>query len=147
MFSLCLCEFSLWVLWFLPQSKAVGLGPVLILSINVPPYKRKFIRWFSRESVYWLKKIAYTHLSDDISQNRDRWIENLFPVTQNEARSKDWKDFTVIHPSGSTGLSVTNTRHTAWLLPSSEQYLAPAQRSDLSHSTLSQKTKPSHMCL
>lgn len=151
MFSLCLCEFSLWVLWFLPQSKGmqlVGLGPVVILSINVPPYKRKFIRWFSRESVCCrLKKIAYTHLSDDISQNRDSRIENLFLVTRNEARSKDWKDFTVIHPSGSTGLSVTNTRHTAWLLPSSEQYLAPAQRSDLSHSTLSQKTKPSHMCL
>lgn len=85
-----------------------------------------------------VKKIVYTHLSDDISQNRDSLIENLFLVTQNEARSKDWKDFTVIHPSGSTGLSVTNTRHTAWLLPSSEQYLAPAQRSDLSFHTFPQ---------
>lgn len=33
--------------------------------------------------------------------------------TVNKARGNDCDDFSVIHPSGSTSLSVTNTRHAA----------------------------------
>lgn len=72
-------------------------------------------------------------------------IQNPLLLTLTEASSISCEDVGVIHPSGSTSLSVTNTRRVTqpqlsqsiiWLLP----------KGQLCHPKLSHKRNPSHVC-
>lgn len=84
-------------------------------------------------------------LSDAASHNTGRLMQSPSSLTLNEACGKDCKDFCVIHLSGSTDSSVSNTWHTArQQLALSDVWHKP--KGQIRHLMLSYNRNPSHVC-
>lgn len=112
------------------------------LVFTIPWHERKPLNRFPGEHTYTFQIIP----SDDASENTGRLTQSLLLLTLNKARGKDCEDFCVIHPSGSTSLSVTNTRRTARRhLALSDIWHGP--KGQICHLMLSHNRKPSHVHL
>lgn len=87
----------------------------------------------------------WIYMTVDILSDETSHSEILLLLTLNEARGADCEDFCVIHPSGSTSQSVTNTGRTAQhRLSLSNIWHKP--KGQICHPTLSNERKSSHVC-
>lgn len=143
---LLLCKLCCLCLW-MPQSIWIkhSKQECLLTSLvfNIPRHERQ-----NADLSINVEHSCASHIQFSVTMhlNTGRLIENLFLLTLNKARGKDCEDVCVIHPSGSTSLSVTNTRHTAQRQVALSNVWHKS-KGQIHHWTLSYIRKPSHVHL
>lgn len=137
-----LCKLYCLCLW-MPQSIWIKHSkqecPLTSLLFSIPQHERQNTDLNVEHSC-----ASHIQFSVTMHLNTGILIENLLLLTLNKARGKDCEDVCVIHPSGSTSLSVTNTRHAAQRQVALSNVWHKS-KGQIHHWTFSYIRKPSHV--